>query len=84
MDLTETEAEYVVQVVKHIYPDHVLLQFNITNYMEGQVLQNVVVDIETNGEWMEEVFAITITISETLILAITSNQISCLDGCASC
>lgn len=54
-ELTESEAEYVVTCVKHIYPEHVVLQYNITNNMEDQCLDNVMVEVELdNEEWAEE------------------------------
>ncbi|SCU98160.1 LAMI_0F13322g1_1 [Lachancea mirantina] len=39
--LTETEAEFVVSGVKHIYNSHVVLQFNITNTLSDVALDNV-------------------------------------------
>lgn len=54
VEVTESETEYVVNVVKHIYPAHVLFQFNITNNMEDQLLSNVSVECELDGEWNEE------------------------------
>lgn len=54
VEVTESETEYVVNVVKHIYPQHVLFQFNITNNMEDQLLSNVSVECELDEDWMEE------------------------------
>ena len=39
--LTESEAEYVVSVVKHSFPAHTVLQFTIKNTMEEEQLENV-------------------------------------------
>ncbi|KAH7294192.1 hypothetical protein KP509_28G060100 [Ceratopteris richardii] len=40
VELTE-ETEYEVNVVKHIYPGHVVFQYNCTNTIPEQLLQNV-------------------------------------------
>ncbi|KAJ9122431.1 hypothetical protein QFC22_001856 [Naganishia vaughanmartiniae] len=39
--LTESETEYVVTAVKHIYKEHIVFQFNITNTLPDTVLENV-------------------------------------------
>ena len=53
--LTEAESEYVVSCIKHILPHHVVFQFNVTNMMEQQQLEQVTVEMECdNGEWEEE------------------------------
>jgi len=58
VEVTETECEYVVSCIKHIYNEHLVFQFNITNNMEDQQLENVSVEMTTeNDEWEEE-FAI--------------------------
>lgn len=44
--LTETEMEYVVGCVKHIFPEHVVLQFNILNTIDDQQLRDVKVNVE--------------------------------------
>ncbi|CAM6082467.1 unnamed protein product [Calypogeia fissa] len=41
VDLTEAEIEYGVSAVKHVYPKHVVFQFNCTNTIKEQVLENV-------------------------------------------
>lgn len=51
--LTEDETEYVVQVTKHIFQNHVVLQFNVQNTIEEQRLDNVTVLIDDS---MSEVF----------------------------
>jgi len=50
-DLTESETEYVVQVIKHIYPGHLVLQFDVTNTLNDQLLENVKVEIEIPEGW---------------------------------
>jgi coatomer protein complex subunit gamma len=44
--LTESETEYVVQCVKHIFTNHVVLQFIVQNTIEDQRLDNVTVLID--------------------------------------
>ena len=56
VQLTESETEYVVSVVKHIFPQHLVLQFNVTNTLNDQLLQNVTVGCEISEPdvWEEE------------------------------
>lgn len=51
--LTEDETEYVVQVTKHMFQNHVVLQFNVQNTIEEQRLDNVTVLIDDS---VSEVF----------------------------
>lgn len=44
--LTEEETEYSIYGIKHIFPDHILLQFDCTNTVPEQILENVVVLID--------------------------------------
>jgi coatomer subunit gamma len=44
--LTESEMEYVVQCVKHVFDDHMVLQFSVLNTIDDQRLQNVTVNVE--------------------------------------
>ncbi|KAG0616027.1 hypothetical protein M758_5G084800 [Ceratodon purpureus] len=46
VELTEAETEYAVNVVKHVYPGHVVFQFNCTNTIAEQLLENVNVIME--------------------------------------
>lgn len=41
VELTEAETEYAVNVVKHIYSGHVVFQYNCTNTIPEQLLENV-------------------------------------------
>jgi len=52
--LTESETEYVVQCTKHIFPNHVVLQFSVQNTIEEQRLDNVTVLIDDSDS---EVFS---------------------------
>ncbi|XP_059080210.1 coatomer subunit gamma-2-like [Tigriopus californicus] len=46
VELTESETEYVVQCIKHVFPNHVVLQFDCTNTLNDQLLEKVTVDME--------------------------------------
>lgn len=45
-ELTESETEYVVNCVKHIFGRHIVFQFNCTNTLEDQLLEHVMVKME--------------------------------------
>ncbi len=55
VQLTETEMEYVVSCVKHIFANHVVLQFFVLNTLDDQMLQNVKVNLELNDEEAYEI-----------------------------
>lgn len=56
VELTEAETEYAVNVVKHIYERHVVLQYNCTNTIPEQVLEDVTVYVDaTDAEDFSEV-----------------------------
>merc|ERR1719192_1714081 len=40
-ELTEAETEYMVACIKHIFPEHVVLQFDCTNTLNDQLLEDV-------------------------------------------
>jgi coatomer protein complex subunit gamma len=66
--LSEEEAEYVVTCVKHVMPDHIILQFPIQNTIEDQRLVNCTVTVEGDSECFEvagEVAAESIKYGET-------------------
>jgi coatomer protein complex subunit gamma len=44
--LSEMETEYVVQCTKHIFPNHVVLQFSVQNTIADQRLDNVTVLVD--------------------------------------
>ncbi|CAG0916802.1 unnamed protein product [Notodromas monacha] len=50
-DLTESETEYVVQCIKHVFSRHVVLQFDCTNTLSDQLLENVHVALEAPEGW---------------------------------
>nr|GEV74904.1 coatomer subunit gamma-2 [Tanacetum cinerariifolium] len=41
VELTEAETEYAVNVVKHIFDEHVVFQYNCTNTIPEQLLEDV-------------------------------------------
>jgi coatomer protein complex subunit gamma len=59
IELTESETEYVVSVVKHIFKEHVVLQYEVKNTLPDTVLEDVsVVATPAEEEELEEDFII--------------------------
>ncbi|CAH0016999.1 unnamed protein product [Clonostachys rhizophaga] len=57
VELTEAETEYVVSVVKHIYKEHIVLQYEVKNTLPETVLENVsVVATPSEEDELEEIF----------------------------
>ncbi|KAL7060202.1 hypothetical protein AAHC03_09837 [Spirometra sp. Aus1] len=50
VELTDPGAEYVVTCVKHTFRSHMVLQYECTNTMEEQLLENVYVELESEDE----------------------------------
>ncbi|PWZ43894.1 Coatomer subunit gamma-2 [Zea mays] len=48
VELTEAETEYSVNVVKHIFDGHVVLQYNCTNTIPEQLLEQVIVFVDAS------------------------------------
>ncbi|CAG2169094.1 unnamed protein product, partial [Oppiella nova] len=46
IELTESETEYVVQCIKHIFKSHVVLQFDCTNTLNDQILERVNISMQ--------------------------------------
>uniref|UniRef100_A0A8R1TKQ9 Coatomer subunit gamma n=1 Tax=Onchocerca volvulus TaxID=6282 RepID=A0A8R1TKQ9_ONCVO len=44
--LTDEVTEYSVLCIKHIFPQHIVLQFNCNNTLNDQLLENVYVELE--------------------------------------
>lgn len=44
--LTESETEYTVKCIKHVYAQHLILQFDCMNTMSDQLLENVQVRLD--------------------------------------
>ncbi|CAN6307395.1 unnamed protein product [Urochloa humidicola] len=56
VELTEAETEYAVNVVKHIYDSYVVLQYNCTNTIEEQLLEDVTVCVDaSDAEELSEI-----------------------------
>lgn len=45
-ELTESETEYNVKCIKHVFPDFLILQFDCVNTLSDQLLEDVVVAVE--------------------------------------
>jgi len=50
VQLTEPETEYGVSCVKHTFPEHFVFQFNITNTLKEQLLENVQVVMQPSSD----------------------------------
>ena len=63
VELTESETEYVVSVVKHIFKNHVVLQYNVKNTLADTVLEevSVVATPSEEEELLEEEFIIPVS-----------------------
>jgi coatomer protein complex subunit gamma len=60
VELTESETEYVVSAVKHVFKEHVVLQYNIKNTLPDTVLEDVsvVATPSDEDEILEEDFTV--------------------------
>eukprot|EP00475_Leptophrys_vorax_P004173 TRINITY_DN12491_c0_g1_i1.p1 TRINITY_DN12491_c0_g1~~TRINITY_DN12491_c0_g1_i1.p1 ORF type:complete len:892 (+),score=138.66 TRINITY_DN12491_c0_g1_i1:102-2777(+) len=59
VELTEAETEYSVNVVKHVFPEHIVFQFNCTNTIAEQLLEDVTVLMDlAEAEEFEEVASV--------------------------
>jgi len=68
-ELSEEETEYVVRCIKHVMPEHIILQFLIQNTVEDQRLVNCTVAVEGDSECFEvagEIVAESIKYGETV------------------
>lgn len=43
VELTESETEYVVSAVKHVFKEHIVIQYDVKNTLPDTVLENVTV-----------------------------------------
>lgn len=46
LPLTESETEYVVSCTKHVFSNHLIMQFHVQNTLPDQLLENVKVQID--------------------------------------
>ncbi|KAI8055495.1 adaptin N terminal region-domain-containing protein [Syncephalis plumigaleata] len=44
--LTESETEYIVSCVRHVFSEYIVFQFDCTNTINDQLLENVIVQME--------------------------------------
>ncbi|VVC44849.1 Hypothetical protein CINCED_3A011042 [Cinara cedri] len=65
--LTEAETEYVVRCTKHIFNQHLVLQFEITNTLDDQILENISIalDISEGFQFINEFTCPSIKYQET-------------------
>ncbi|KAI9903592.1 hypothetical protein N3K66_000121 [Trichothecium roseum] len=61
VELTEAETEYVVTLVKHIFKEHIVLQYEVKNTLPDTVLENVtVLASPSEDDELEEVFILPV------------------------
>eukprot|EP00761_Pharyngomonas_kirbyi_P008188 gb/GECH01008199.1/.p1 GENE.gb/GECH01008199.1/~~gb/GECH01008199.1/.p1 ORF type:complete len:868 (+),score=209.99 gb/GECH01008199.1/:1-2604(+) len=58
VELTESEMEYVVSCVKHVFKENVVFQFNCNNTVRRHLLENVSVEMDIEAGDLEEGFAV--------------------------
>lgn len=57
IELTEAETEYVVTLVKHVFKEHIVLEYEVKNTLPDTVLENVsVMATPAEEDELEEVF----------------------------
>lgn len=62
VELTESETEYVVSAVKHVFKEHIVIQYDIKNTLDSVVLEEIsVVATPEDDEALEEEFIIPLT-----------------------
>jgi coatomer protein complex subunit gamma len=66
VELTEKETEFVVTAVKHIFAEHIVVEYNIENTLEDLVLENVNVVSQLDSEEYDEEFTLPIERLEPL------------------
>lgn len=58
--LTERETEFVVDAIKHIFKDHLVLQFNVENTLDDVLLELITVVSQSESDEFVEDFIISI------------------------
>ncbi|KAG9038837.1 coatomer subunit gamma [Tulasnella sp. JGI-2019a] len=58
--LTENETEYVVSCVKHVFKEHIVFQFNVSNTLTDTILERVAVAMQPNDVGLTEDFILPI------------------------
>ncbi|KAE8211163.1 hypothetical protein CF327_g5069 [Tilletia walkeri] len=60
-ELTERETEYVVSAIKHVFAEHIVFQYNVSNTVPDTVLENVAVVVGGAADvGLQEDFILTI------------------------
>ncbi|KAJ7146237.1 adaptin N terminal region-domain-containing protein [Mycena epipterygia] len=60
VQLTESETEYQVTCVKHIYKEHIVFQFNVSNTLPDTVLEQVTMAMQTEETGLTQDFVLPI------------------------
>ncbi|KAF8211750.1 adaptin N terminal region-domain-containing protein [Mycena galopus ATCC 62051] len=60
LPLTESETEYQVTCVKHIFKEHVVFQFNVSNTLPDTVLEQVTMAMQTEDAGLTQDFVLPI------------------------
>ncbi|KAJ7492160.1 adaptin N terminal region-domain-containing protein [Mycena latifolia] len=60
VQLTESETEYQVTCVKHIYKEHIVFQFNVSNTLPDTVLEQVTMSMQTEDSGLTQDFVLPI------------------------
>jgi coatomer protein complex subunit gamma len=60
--LTETEMEYVVNVTKHVFDNHIVLQFSVLNTVNDQRLADVGVNLDIRYDNDEDAYEVEKTV----------------------
>lgn len=55
--LTDRDTEFVVRCVKHVFDNHLVLQFNVENTLDGILLADVGITVEPDSEGYVEEFS---------------------------
>jgi len=58
--LTEKETEFVVESIKHVFKEHIVLQYNIENTLDDSLLEMVSVIAQPESEELVEEFILSI------------------------
>ncbi|CDR41109.1 CYFA0S06e01838g1_1 [Cyberlindnera fabianii] len=48
--LTDKETEFIVEAVKHVFAEHIVLQFNVENTLDSAILENVIVEADPEAD----------------------------------
>ncbi|KAJ7637676.1 coatomer subunit gamma [Mycena polygramma] len=60
LPLTESETEYQVTCVKHIFKEHIVFQFNVSNTLPDTVLEGVAMAMQTEDAGLTQDFVLPI------------------------